>query len=269
MAPAAAPAAFAPQLGQDLMTPEPHFLPGYGGYCPRYKFTLGQTYGKLTWQLLAAPSRSGRPLLQPSCAPKERPGLGRRARGKGCGGVPGYTGFVPRAQHHFAKTYGEICRQAWLEFGPQRGQAGEGTEAPQLENGPRPALPTAGTDAAAAPLAFGAPGRPPAWERTFLPGFTGYVPRLQFLIGAGFPVLAHRAMLEFEEMLGKTGRDSSQRGDPLPPLAKTYPTDRGLLPHYRGYVPGYKFQFGHTYGHLTRDALGQTTLEKQVRDVTQ
>uniref|UniRef100_A0A670Z8T9 Ciliary microtubule inner protein 2B n=1 Tax=Pseudonaja textilis TaxID=8673 RepID=A0A670Z8T9_PSETE len=135
MAPAAAPAAFAPQLGQDLMTPEPHFLPGYGGYCPRYKFTLGQTYGKLTWQLLAAPSRSGRPLLQPSCAPKERPGLGRRARGKGCGGVPGYTGFVPRAQHHFAKTYGEICRQAWLEFGPQRGQAGEGTEAPQLENG--------------------------------------------------------------------------------------------------------------------------------------
>lgn len=33
--------------------------------------------------------------------------------------------------------------------------------------------------------------------------------------------------------------------------------------------PGYKFQFGHTYGHLTHDALGQTTLEKQVLDVTQ
>uniref|UniRef100_A0A8C6YF82 Ciliary microtubule inner protein 2B n=1 Tax=Naja naja TaxID=35670 RepID=A0A8C6YF82_NAJNA len=265
MAPAAAAAAFVPKLSQELMTPEPHFLPGYGGYCPRYKFTLGQTYGKLTWQLLAAPSRSGRLLLQPNCglcAPKERPGLCRRARGKGCSGVPGYTGFVPRAQHHFAKTYGEICRQAWLEFGPQqepgaqgRGQAGEGTEAPQLENG--------------------VSGRQGSWEpwgeapQLHPAGFTGFVPRLQFLIGASYPVLAHRAMLEFDEMLPKAGRDSSQRGDPLPPLAKTYPADRGLLPHYRGYVPGYKFQFGHTYGHLTRDALGQTTLEKQVLDVTQ
>ncbi|XP_070790686.1 ciliary microtubule inner protein 2B [Pituophis catenifer annectens] len=275
MAPAAA--AFAPKLSQVLMTPEPHFLPGYGGYCPRYKFTLGQTYGQLTSQLLAAPSRSGRLLLQPNCAPKERLGPGRRARGKGYSGVPGYTGFVPRAQHHFAKTYGEICRQAWLEFASKqepgargRGQVGEVTEAPQLESRHLPALPTAETDAAAAaPLAFWPPGTPLALERTFVSGFTGFVPRLQFLIGASYPILAHRAMVEFDEMLHKTGQDSSQRRDPLPPLAKTYPTDRGLLPHYRGYVPGYKFQFGHTYGHLTCNALGQTTLEKQVLDVTQ
>lgn len=51
------------------------------------------------------------------------------------------AGFVPRAQHHFAKTYGEICRQAWLEFAPQQelggrgqGQARKVTEAPQLES---------------------------------------------------------------------------------------------------------------------------------------
>ncbi|XP_032070060.1 protein FAM166B [Thamnophis elegans] len=270
-------AAFAPKLSQVLMTPEPHFLPGYGGYCPRYKFCLGQTYGKLTSQLLAAPGRSGRLLLQPNCAlraPKERPGFGRRARGKACMGVPGYTGFVPRVQHHFAKTYGEICREAWLEFAPPqesgtRDQAMEATEAPQLESRPLPALPTAGTAAAVSTLAFRPSGTAPALQRTFVPGFTGFVPRLQFLIGASYPVLAHRAMVEFEEMLQKTGRDSSLRGGPLPPLAKTYPTDGGLLPHYRGYVPGYKYQFGHTYGHLTRDALGQSTLEKQVLGVTQ
>ncbi|XP_070599783.1 ciliary microtubule inner protein 2B [Erythrolamprus reginae] len=271
-----APTAFAPKLSPVLMTPEPHFLPGYGGYCPRYKFALGQTYGRLTSQLLAAPSRSGRLLLQPNCAlraPKERPGPGRRARGKGSSGVPGYTGFIPRAQHHFAKTYGEICREAWLEFapeqepGPRGGQAREGTGAPQLRS-PLPALPTTRTPAAA-PQAFSPPGTDLAVERAFVPGFTGFVPRLQFLIGASYPVLAHRAMVEFEEMMQKTGPDSSQRGGPLPPLAKTYPTDRGLLPHYKGYVPGYKFQFGHTYGHLTRNALGLSTLEKQVLDVTQ
>ncbi|XP_015681790.1 protein FAM166B [Protobothrops mucrosquamatus] len=276
-----APTAFAPKLSQVLMTPEPHYLPGYGGYCPRYKFTLGRTYGKLTSQLLAAPSRSGRLLLQPNCslcAAKERPGHGRGSRAKGCSAIPGYTGFIPRAQHHFAKTYGEICRQAWLEFMPQqeqgdrgRGQAREATEALQLEGRPLPALPKAGTAAAAAAatLAFRAPGTPLALERTFVSGFTGFVPRLQFLIGASYPILARRATMEFDEMLHKTGQGSLQRGDPLPPLAKTYPTDRGLLPHYRGYVPGYKFQFGHTYGHLTHDALGQTTLEKQVLDVTQ
>ncbi|KAF6124214.1 family with sequence similarity 166 member B [Phyllostomus discolor] len=50
----------------------------------------------------------------------------------------------------------------------------------------------------------------------------------------------------------------------LPPLSRTYPPNLGLLPNYGGYVPGYKFQFGRTYGHLTHNALGLSTLQKQV-----
>ncbi|XP_063149268.1 ciliary microtubule inner protein 2B [Candoia aspera] len=305
--------AFAPKLSPVLMTPEPHYLPGYCGYCPRYKFTLGQTYGKLTSQLLAAPSRPGRLLLLPNCSPgtpEERPGPG--GRGGGCGAIPGYTGFIPRAQNHFAKTYGEVCRRAWQDFAPHQEQDARGRDqvweamgAPRLDvrvliqgeeqaralthssqaplrltvgsallrSQPLPARPEARSAAAATP-AFRPPGSPLALERcgpqaTFVSGFTGFVPRIQFLIGASYPILAHQAMAEFDQMLRKTGQAFSRGGETLPPLAKTYPTDRGLLPHYRGYVPGYKFQFGHTYGHLTCNALGQTTLEKQALAVTQ
>ncbi|KAJ7335109.1 hypothetical protein JRQ81_013050 [Phrynocephalus forsythii] len=52
--------------------PLAHTLPllpcRYGGHCPRYKFTMGQTYGKLTGQLLSSPEVAppGRGLLQPN-----------------------------------------------------------------------------------------------------------------------------------------------------------------------------------------------------------
>lgn len=35
------------------------------------------------------------------------------------------------------------------------------------------------------------------------------------------------------------------------------------LTNFLGHT-GYKFQFGHTYGHLTQDALGLSTLQKQL-----
>ncbi|XP_025031919.1 protein FAM166B [Python bivittatus] len=236
--------AFAPKVSQVLMTPEPHYLPGTP---PGLAFA---TSGAEEWD---------------------------KALGWDfCNG-----GFIPRAQNHFAKTYGEICKQAWLDFVPHleqgargQGQAWEAIGGPRLEARPLPGSAAAAAAAAAAPPAFQHPGSPLALERcspqaTFVSGFTGFVPRIQFLIGGSYPILAHQAMAESDQMLRKTGRDSSRRGEALPALAKTYPLDRGLLPHYRGYVPGYKFQFGHTYGHLTRDALGLTTLEKQGLDVTQ
>lgn len=77
-------------------------------------------------------------------------------------------------------------------------------------------------------------------------GFTGFIPRARYLIGASYPTLAHRACDEFRRMLRKQQQETSLEscacgksgGQAFPPLAMTYPTDRGLLPHYRGYVPG-------------------------------
>lgn len=71
-------------------------------------------------------------------------------------------------------------------------------------------------------------------------GFTGFVPRARFLIGAGFPITTHRALLEFARMSRKDGSKPRAMGTSslLPPLGRTYPAAGGLLPNYTGYIPG-------------------------------
>ncbi|XP_060136407.1 ciliary microtubule inner protein 2B isoform X3 [Zootoca vivipara] len=267
---------FAPKASQILMTPEPHYIPGYGGHCPRYKFMLGQTYGKLTSQLLTSPQadHSGRLLLQPNCSPRntEEPLEQNESGGKlpllGCSTVPGYTGFIPRAQNHFAKTYSEICKEARSEFARQLlrgtrqrqawktagGESPKDTEPESHSLTPKCKTPLAAVSKAAAPYvsryAFRPQGSPYSLEdsnpqRHFISGFTGFIPRAQYLIGASYPVITRRALAEFDRMQWRqrqgpsgSGRDAQKGGDALPPLTKTYPTDTGLLPHYRGYVPG-------------------------------
>nr|KAF6484307.1 family with sequence similarity 166 member B [Rousettus aegyptiacus] len=99
-------------------------------------------------------------------------------------------------------------------------------------------------------------------QKFFMSGFTGYVPRARFLFGSSFPVLTNQALQEFGQIYSQ-GRPQKVLKH-LPSLSRTYPQKLGLLPNYGGYVPGYKFQFGRTYGHLTHDALGLSTLQKQL-----
>nr|XP_025964023.1 protein FAM166B [Dromaius novaehollandiae] len=317
--------AFSPKMSQVLMTPEPHYIPGYTGYCPHYKFSVGKTYGQQTSQLLTSLEvpRSCQMVLQPtrwSCQGTEPQDL--LGEPEACWGagtqplssivIPGYTGFIPRAQHFFAKTYSEICKEARSDFAEQRLRAASKVQAclktqllpqdPTQESDvswagvswhlaicpglfPDPPGPGChqGHPAAAAALPASAPY---VWPHAFQPqhspysmedddpqkyfisGFTGFVPRARFLIGTGYPITTNRALLEFSQMVLKRGdRTETKKGSTiLPPLGKTYPVETGLLPHYAGYVPGYKFQFGHTYGHLTHNVLGLSTLEKQVPD---
>uniref|UniRef100_A0A8C4P9M1 Ciliary microtubule inner protein 2B n=1 Tax=Dromaius novaehollandiae TaxID=8790 RepID=A0A8C4P9M1_DRONO len=275
--------AFSPKMSQVLMTPEPHYIPGYTGYCPHYKFSVGKTYGQQTSQLLTSLEvpRSCQMVLQPtrwSCQGTEPQDL--LGEPEACWGagtqplssivIPGYTGFIPRAQHFFAKTYSEICKEARSDFAEQRSASLEWVGGGH-RRGPAqiPRCPLGG---------LGVPGllrpaRSQCWpcyriSPVTYAGFTGFVPRARFLIGTGYPITTNRALLEFSQMVLKRGdRTETKKGSTiLPPLGKTYPVETGLLPHYAGYVPGYKFQFGHTYGHLTHNVLGLSTLEKQVPD---
>lgn len=63
-------------------------------------------------------------------------------------------------------------------------------------------------------------------------GFTGFVPRAQFLIGTGYPITTNWALLELSQMT--LGSRTEKDGGVLSPLGKIYPTDRGLLPRYTG-----------------------------------
>ncbi|KAG5213277.1 hypothetical protein MJG53_003426 [Ovis ammon polii x Ovis aries] len=192
--------------------------------------------------------------------------------------VPGYTGsdtgFVPQAQFIFAKN----CSQVWAEAlnGFTQWSGGQGSqELPKeakgekdVEKDQEPKLgaeleaekePELGQEAEQA-SPYSMDDRDP--RKFFMSGFTGYVPRARFLFGSSFPVLSNQALQEFGKMKspGRSQKDPKH----LPALSRTYPQRLGLLPKYGGYVPGYKFQFGRTYGHLTQDALALSALQKQL-----
>ncbi|XP_077003906.1 ciliary microtubule inner protein 2B isoform X2 [Tamandua tetradactyla] len=268
------------------LNPEnPRYIPGYTGHCPLLRFSMGQTYGQVTGQLLRGPPgrawppahRTLLPPIRPPRSPEVPKGSLPLRRGHErlrSGMIPGYTGFVPQAQFIFAKNCSQVWAEALNDFTHwHRGQGtqelpkeamGEKdmekdqetkseleleTEEPELEQ-----------EAKQKSSPYSMDDRDP--QKFFMSGFTGYVPYARFLFGSSFPVLTNRALQEFGQ---KYSRTRSQK-DPkhLPPLPKTYPENQGLLPNYGGYVPGYKFQFGHTYGHLTHDALGLSTLQKQL-----
>ncbi|XP_067399671.1 ciliary microtubule inner protein 2B [Emydura macquarii macquarii] len=305
----AATAAFAAQLSPGLAAAHPPHEPGPAGHCPQDQPSLAKTVGKLAPWLLASPevARSSQLVLHPTRCPcpcmagepmeraeallGTRPACwGAGAQPLGCGVIPGYTGFIPRAQNLFAKTYTEICKEARSNLAMQQlramrkeqelqnaGRLPQGTQQQGkfLTATYRTPLPPVAAAAApyVSPYAFQLLGSPYSMEennphKCFISGFTGFVPRARFLIGAGYPLTTHRALVEFSHMAhDRGGKPEAGKGSPvLPSLLKAYPTDMGLLPHYAGYVPGYKFQFGHTYGHLTHNALGLSTLEKQLAD---
>ncbi|XP_055434439.1 ciliary microtubule inner protein 2B isoform X2 [Bubalus kerabau] len=263
----------------------PHYIPGYTGHCPLLRFSMGQTYGQMTGQLLrGSPGLAWPPAhrtLLPPIQPPRSPEPCRRSlpvrRGHkrlSSSMVPGYTGFVPQAQFIFAKNCSQVWAEALNGF-TQRSREQGSQELPKeakgekdVEKDQEPKLeaeleaekePELGQEAEQA-SPYSMDDRDP--RKFFMSGFTGYVPRARFLFGSSFPVLSNQALQEFGEMKspGRSRKDPKH----LPALSRTYPQHLGLLPKYGGYVPGYKFQFGRTYGHLTQDALGLSTLQKQL-----
>ncbi|XP_066223818.1 ciliary microtubule inner protein 2B isoform X1 [Saccopteryx leptura] len=261
----------------------PHYIPGYTGHCPLLQFSMGQTYGQMTGQLLrGAPGLAWPParrILLPPIRPPRSPEVPKGSlpvrhghKRLSSSMIPGYTGFVPQAQFIFAKNCSQVWAEALDDFTQWHGEQGsqklskevkgEDMEKDQ-EPEPKPELeaeePELGQEAGQASL-YSMDDRDP--HKSFMSGFTGYVPRARFLFGSSFPVLTNQALQEFGQMCS---RGKPQKGlKHLPPLSRTYPQNLGLLPNYGGYVPGYKFQFGRTYGHLTHDALGLSTFQKQL-----
>nr|KAF6433351.1 family with sequence similarity 166 member B [Molossus molossus] len=259
----------------------PHYIPGYTGHCPLLRFSMGQTYGQMTGQLLrGAPGLAWPPvrrILLPPIRPPRSPEIPRGSlpvrRGHkrlSSSMIPGYTGFVPQAQFIFAKNCSQVWTEALNNFTQWHGEQGsqklpkevkgEDLEKDHQEPKPEPELEAEEPELGQEASPYSMDDRDP--HKFFMSGFTGYVPRARFLFGSSFPVLTNRALQEFGQMYSQ---GKAQKGlDHLPPLSRTYPQNLGLLPNYGGYVPGYKFQFGHTYGHLTHDALGLSTFQKQL-----
>ncbi|XP_038966933.1 ciliary microtubule inner protein 2B isoform X1 [Rattus norvegicus] len=291
-----------------LSPQNPHYIPGYTGHCPLLRFSVGQTYGQVTGQLLRGPPGlawppAHRTLLPPIRSPRSpvisrrRPPPRRGHERLSSSVVPGYTGFIPQARFIFAKNCNQVWAEAMSDFTQRRGaqespelQEAKGEEEVERDQGPEAEEPQlkhelaqvrwgrAGGAGLGARCLRGArilfflsltshQTSPYSMDDTdpqkfFMSGFTGYVPRARFLFGSSFPVLTNQALQEFGQMCsgGRVQKDPK----PLSPLPRPNFQNLGLLPHYGGYVPGYKFQFGGTFGHLTHDALGLSITQKQL-----
>ncbi|XP_036594272.1 protein FAM166B [Trichosurus vulpecula] len=265
----------------------PYYIPGYTGHCPQLGFSLGKTYGQLTGQLLLS-GPSGLPwppahrMLLPPINNPGSPGTDKHSwhgheRIKS-NMIPGYTGFVPRSQHIFAKRCTQVWAEALRDFTSHLGTGYK--ELPEAEkkelecktqhekSEPEKHLklelePEQKTKVSP----YSMDDKDP--DKFFISGFTGYVPRARFHFGSTFPILTNQALQEFGQMCpGARGQRDPKL---LPSLSRTYLQNLGMVPYYKGYVPaslgstGCKFQFGHTYGILPHEALSLRNFQKQLQ----
>ncbi|XP_054999668.1 protein FAM166B isoform X5 [Sorex araneus] len=251
----------------------PHYLPGYSGHCPLLRFSMGQTYGQATAKLLqGAPGLAWPPAhrtLLPPIRPPSFPEvlIGRLPVRRGherlsSSLVPGYTGFIPQAQFIFAKNCSQAWAEALSEFNQRhRGQGGHG----RLEEVKGEKDPEKDQEAKLEVEKDPEPGQKAEQVRRRLLGSWGLAWVLQGLrpIPWMTKILKSSSCQALQEF-GQMRAHGSSKGAARPPLPRIYPQNLGLLPHYGGYVPGYKFQFGRTYGHFTQNALGLSTVQKQL-----
>ncbi|XP_076019681.1 ciliary microtubule inner protein 2B [Genypterus blacodes] len=268
---------YPPKFSKVLVTPDPHYIPGYGGYCPQFKYNEGKTYGKLTAELLTTPEvkHSERSILSSGRLPSVEPDAETWRRNLKV--IPGFTGFIPKRHNYFACTYTESCHKAQSEFDRER------TERIRWDSADLPVVATYDDKQFQKPntrlmVTTREPITKPlrSWNalvspyimddsnphKYFVSGFTGHVPKSNFLIGTSYPITTNKALVQF----GKQQRhepvtlDSPwDRGNTLPSI------HRGQLPKFTGHIPGARFMYGHTFGQLSHNALEQFRVKRNLQ----
>ncbi|CAB3221691.1 unnamed protein product [Arctia plantaginis] len=125
---------------------QPHYIPGYTGHCPEYKYRIGDTYGSTTHKILLDPAvqHSERLVLSDRTAddfqifrPPQTDIDVVNARFRNGDPVykhpmiPGYEGFLPRLNAHFGQRYTVAATEALSDF--QRVQINQRAARNQLE----------------------------------------------------------------------------------------------------------------------------------------
>ncbi|KAB0802592.1 hypothetical protein PPYR_04778 [Photinus pyralis] len=114
-----------------VSTPNPHFIPGYTGFCPQYKYRIGDSYGTTTHKLLLDPTVSHAEKLILSdrtvddyqvLRPPQRDidiVNARSLQGDPIykhPTIPGYEGFVPRINGMMGQRYTVQATEALSQF---------------------------------------------------------------------------------------------------------------------------------------------------------
>ncbi|KAJ3180403.1 hypothetical protein HDU85_004109 [Gaertneriomyces sp. JEL0708] len=211
-----------------LVTDPPAAVPHYAGFVPTLKHQYGQTYGNATRSILQSrrQHKTSKP-TKPAHFPKEhRPSTIVRRNPDSrftFPPVPGYTGYIPRSSEHFGRPYAEGTRKCLNEFDEMRSHANhisprvqhavqkreEALRARERNGGVGSNESADGSNTTIKPF-LRAPemhspiddispySLPPRHERkTFISGYTGFVPRLQEHFGEPYPTTVRHALDEF------------------------------------------------------------------------
>jgi len=269
-----------------LFPEEPHYIPGYRGYCPQMNFKMGETYGKTTHGILSDKTiaKSARRVLaqtqkNPSAtAESAEIQISRNRRATSFGDkkltndmVPGYTGYIPKKEDHFGNRYAVGCHRAIYDFEDNRAKYTDnqnrrmeiaGRDAQQsVRSEPAPYVSIKQVQHSVSPyfMETGDPGK------TFMSGYTGFIPCARSHFATVYPILTCTALTEFTEDRSRQRKLASQKIDignlrrdqtkpkTAPAMAHSiYRTKEGLLPRYTGYLPGHKYRYGVTFGTSAR-----------------
>ncbi|MEE6504725.1 hypothetical protein FKM82_005317 [Ascaphus truei] len=259
-------------------------MDGYGGYCPQLRYQLGNTYGKATHLLLTDPSvmKSPHSILPPVAyrdndwakdrSPSGSNFLWKKEVEPSERYIPGYTGHLPLGQFEQGATFAKMATNSREKFlGFQQAREDQRLQPMQVtyDNGAKefintyqrlPLRPIIKSDAYL-PM-FIKPSRielPKPLQRKAISGYTGFIPRYTWSMGASFMPAVKNCMDEFDrsQIQIRYPLDTERKLKPTYwPQAKIYqPT--GLIPKYTGFVPGIRSTFGGTYGNTTRQLYWQ------------
>uniref|UniRef100_A0A8D0ALE9 Ciliary microtubule inner protein 2B n=1 Tax=Sander lucioperca TaxID=283035 RepID=A0A8D0ALE9_SANLU len=248
---------YAPKFSKVLMTPDPHYVPGYTGYCPQLKYNMGKSYGQLTAELLTSPEvkHSNRLVLHTGHVPSTESDASLTLRSIPDSNlkkmIPGYTGFIPKSQNYFACSYAETSRKALSEFYQDQRQS---THLPDVVNYTNQQF----------EVTFSLLHTYTCSVMYFI-GFTGHVPKSRFLIGKGFPITTNQALIQFGKQQQTDPMSQvipGRKESTITPMPTIYPSNRGVVPSFTGHIPGYQFMYGQTFGQLSQNALEKSGIKR-------
>ncbi|KAJ3105269.1 hypothetical protein HDU97_008292 [Phlyctochytrium planicorne] len=203
--------------------------------------------------------------------------------------VPGYTGYIPRSQEHFGRPYVEATSASLADFmsmlkskselpariraikneqkpiisakvskkdnkaaGNKTGSSNAAAAAAAGGEAASPSKPTFAYSAASSPIDEKSPYKLPPHhvEKTFISGYTGFVPRLQNHFGEPYSDSVRKAIDDFTAP--RPSRDLYKEPfkiQKIKSITKTHP-----IPGFTGFIPGSKYGFATTFGKTTEIA---------------
>jgi len=263
-------------MSTTLFRQEPHYIPGYTGYCPQKNFKMANTYGRTTHDILTDSSitKSKKRVLADNELPSEQASRIDEYV------LPGYTGYVPRKENRFGMRYAVTCEKAFkdlesdkLEYAKHLNERMQVVQSkPQVaiksENGNN-CLYNEESKLLKQNSPYFMKSDDPG--KVFKTGYTGYVPQARYLYSNVFATQTKSALNEFTEAatdreLYRSKSDlnevlsayQARQVGTIPSFYKSrrrentsnsiYRANQNLIPKYTGYLPGHKYRYGMSYG---------------------